>query len=105
MVKLITVIEVCIQTTQNHQPGGQAKNKDDRQHSRDQYTYAGEWEEGTEMQFCKDAYGQAQRGHEPGHAGGAAGFYCEVGGLEEAGGAEEVFVVIGAGCGEGGGGV
>lgn len=50
-------------------------------------------------------YGPAQCGHEPGDARGAARFYCEAGRLEEAGGAEEVSVVVGLGCGEGGGGV
>ena len=43
--------------------------------------------------------------HEPGHPRSAAGFYCEVGGLEEAGDAEEVFAGFGVGCGDGGSGV
>ncbi len=100
MVKLITVIEVCTQTTQNHQSRGQPQNKDDCEY---QYAGPGEWQEGTEMQFCTDLYGPAQRCHESGHAGGTAGFYCEVGGLEEVGDVEEVLVGFGVGCGDGGG--
>jgi len=56
------------------------------------------------MGFCRHLYDPA-RGHEPGHAGRTVGFYCEVGRLEEVGSVEEVFVGIGAGCGDGGGGV
>jgi len=48
---------------------------------------------------------QMQGRHEPGHPRSAAGFYCEVGGLEEAGDAEEVFAGFGVGCGDGGSGV
>ena len=61
MVKLITVIEVCTQTTQNHQSRGQPQNKDDCEY---QYAGPGEWQEGTEMQFCTDEYGRRRIGYE-----------------------------------------
>ena len=57
------------------------------------------------MQFCTDAYGTEECSHEPGHARGAAEFYCKAGGVEEVGNVEKVFVGFGVGCGDGGGGV
>lgn len=51
---------------------------------------------GVKANFVCTHIGRKQCGHKPGHARGTAGFYCEVGRLEEVGGVEEVFVVVGA---------